>query len=115
MDHSAENAPYPRLVRGRWVTSPLNHLALYEAQAREAGETHVAVPRDLLLRASRFRECSVREVFTSDEDGPIKPFEAECRREDGHDAPANADHVRQHSNGYYTWDVTCVIPPEVSD
>lgn len=111
---SAESDAYPRLVKGRWIASPLEHLAAYASRAADEREPYVAVPADLLLRASRFRECSVRRVFTSDEDGPMPPMQAVCRREEGHDAPRNPDHVRQHSNGYYVWDATRVLPPEVT-
>lgn len=101
----AENATYPRLAQGRWVSSPLEHLAVY---AHTPGEPYVAVPKALLLAASRFRECSDRRVFTADEDGPTSPIEAICRRQDGHDKDGGPDHVRQHSNGYYSWDTVPV-------
>ena len=113
MPENAEKAVYPRLVGGRWVESPLAHLAIYEARARDARESHVAVPAELLLRVSRWRECSAREVFLYDEDGRLpEPFEAVCRREQGHDATGNPDHVRQHSNGYFTWCAGSRIPPD---
>lgn len=108
-EHTAKNDAYPRLVDGRWIKSPLEHLALY---ADRAEESYAAVPVRLLVLASRFRECSARKIFDSDEDGPIPPLEAICRRQDGHAIPANPDHVREHSNGYYTWADTRVIPPE---
>lgn len=96
-------APYPRLVRGRWVFSPLGHAKIYADRADRDGETHVAVPAWLLARIGDFRECGKRRTFNSDEDGPMPPMEVACRREQGHDDRRNPDHVRSHSNGYYTW------------
>lgn len=105
---STENDAYPRLIDGRWVKSPLDHLAMY---ADRAEEPYAAVPVSLLVLAARFRECHARKTFTHDEDGPIPPFDAVCRRQEGHDDVRNPDHVREHSNGYFTWQIARVLPP----
>lgn len=95
---------YPRLVDGRWVASPLAHIAIYAARAERDRETHAAVPRELLRRIATWRECGARRTFAYDEDGPLRePAVATCRNEQGHDKEGLPDHVRQHSNGYYAW------------
>lgn len=100
----ADEPTYPKLVGGRWIASPLTHLGVYAARAERDGEPLVAVPRDLLLRVSRWQECGVRRSFASDEDGLLPaPVEVACRREREHDRDGHPTHVRDHSNGYFTW------------
>jgi hypothetical protein len=97
---------WPRMIQGRWVTSPLSALGL---RANSTTESMVAVPVDLLREAAAWRECSARHLLTWDEDGPLpKPLEIVCRRQDGHDNPRNPNHIREHHNGYAGW------PAEVS-
>lgn len=92
---------WPRIFRGRWVSTPLHELG---AWADTAHGPMVAVPVDVLTAASRWRECSQRTMLKCDEDGPLRtPVEIVCRRQQGHDLPGNPDHIRQHSNGYATW------------
>lgn len=91
---------WPRLVDGRWCSSPLEALGRFASSTRHP---MVAVPVDLLHEASRWRECSARHISTHDEDGPMPPLEIICRRQQGHDDPSNPDHIREHHNGYAGW------------
>lgn len=93
--------PWPRLMRGRWVASPLAALSVW---ADTTDQSMVAVPVDLLREAAAWRECSARHVSTHDEDGVLAtPIEVICRRQEGHDDPRHPDHIRTHHNGYAGW------------
>jgi hypothetical protein len=101
---------YPMLFESTWIRSPLEHVGRYVRRADRDRETHVAVPAWLLERVANWRECGAQRVFEHDEDGPIKPMTAFCRREQGHDEAGRPDYVRAHSNGYFEWKADDVPP-----
>lgn len=94
--------PWPRIMRGRWVISPLEALGIFADST--SYYPMVAVPVDLLREAAAWRECSARHTATHDEDGLLpEPVEVICRRQRGHDDPAYPEHIREHHNGYAGW------------